>query len=116
MGGMTRPTPRRLDPDELSRQLEDLPDVRHEAGQGLVLSVRAPSFAEAIRLVQLVADDAEQLDHHPDIDIRWRTVRFALTTHSAGGVTQLDIELAHLVVRAAEQVGAEPVPPRSNDT
>jgi len=104
---MTRPTSRLLDREELERQLGDLPGVRHEPGTGLVVELRAPSFPEAIRLVQLVADDAEQLDHHPDIDVRWRTVRFALTTHSAGGVTQLDVELAHLVLRSGEDVGAE---------
>jgi 4a-hydroxytetrahydrobiopterin dehydratase len=37
---------------------------------------------------------AEELDHHPDIDIRWRNLTFACATHSAGGVTARDIELA----------------------
>ena len=52
-----------------------------------------------------LADDgdaaAETMDHHPDIDIRWRTVSFALSTHSAGGLTQLDIELAHQISQEA---------------
>jgi len=42
-----------------------------------------------------VAEHAEAQDHHPDIDIRWRTVTFALVTHSAGGITQNDIDMAH---------------------
>ena len=37
------------------------------------------------------------MDHHPDIDIRWRTLTFSLSTHSAGGLTQLDLELAHRI-------------------
>ena len=48
-----------------------------------------------------MAADAEAMDHHPDIDIRWRTVTFTLSTHSEGGLTQLDIELAHQIDTAA---------------
>ena len=44
-----------------------------------------------------VAADAEAMNHHPDIDIRWRTLHFTLSTHSEGGITQLDIELAHQI-------------------
>jgi 4a-hydroxytetrahydrobiopterin dehydratase len=54
----------------------------------------APSFLAAIELVNAVAVIAEELDHHPDIDIRWNKVSFALSTHSAGGITSLDFELA----------------------
>ena len=43
------------------------------------------------------AEIAEEMNHHPDMDIRWRTVTFSLATHSAGGVTQLDVELAHRI-------------------
>jgi 4a-hydroxytetrahydrobiopterin dehydratase len=46
------------------------------------------------------------MDHHPDIDIRWRTLRLTLSTHSAGGVTQLDIELAHQVHEVLSRLGA----------
>ncbi len=57
-------------------------------------TVELPSFPAAIVAVVDVAKIAEELDHHPDIDIRWRTVTFRLTTHSAGGVTESDIALA----------------------
>jgi 4a-hydroxytetrahydrobiopterin dehydratase len=60
----------------------------------IVASVTAGSFRAAVALVDRVAGVAEQLDHHPDIDIRWRTVSFRLSTHSAGGVTALDLDLA----------------------
>jgi 4a-hydroxytetrahydrobiopterin dehydratase len=46
------------------------------------------------------------MDHHPDIDIRWRTLHLTLSTHSAGGVTQLDIELAHRIDECCAQHGA----------
>ena len=40
---------------------------------------------------------AEAADHHPDLDLRWRTVRVALTTHDAGGLTGRDLALASAV-------------------
>ena len=46
------------------------------------------------------------MDHHPDIDIRWRTTTWSLSTHSEGGLTQLDIELAHRIAEAARRLGA----------
>ncbi len=59
--------------------------------------VEATSFPAAIDLVDRVALVAEEMDHHPDIDIRWRRVRFTLSTHDAGGVTRLDLDLAALI-------------------
>jgi 4a-hydroxytetrahydrobiopterin dehydratase len=56
--------------------------------------------------VDEVALEAEEMNHHPDIDIRWRTVHFALSTHSEGGLTQLDVELAHRISQAASRLGA----------
>jgi 4a-hydroxytetrahydrobiopterin dehydratase len=41
-----------------------------------------------------VAEHAEFVDHHPDIDIRWRTVTFVLVTHSEGGITDRDVQMA----------------------
>ncbi|MGH3578194.1 MAG: 4a-hydroxytetrahydrobiopterin dehydratase [Mycobacterium sp.] len=57
-------------------------------------SIQFPSFLAGIDAVRRVAEHAEAKDHHPDIDIRWRTVAFALVTHSAGGITQNDIDMA----------------------
>ncbi|HLV57794.1 MAG TPA: 4a-hydroxytetrahydrobiopterin dehydratase [Natronosporangium sp.] len=66
-----------------------------------------PSFPAAIAVVNQVADVAEELNHHPDIDIRWRTVTFRCATHSAGGVTSRDLDLAARIdeVLAAAGVG-----------
>ena len=44
-----------------------------------------------------IADVAEEMDHHPDIDLRWRTLHLTLVSHSAGGVTELDLELARRI-------------------
>jgi 4a-hydroxytetrahydrobiopterin dehydratase len=57
-------------------------------------TVQLPSFAEAIAFVNRIADLAEEANHHPDIDIRYRTVTVSWTTHSAGGITERDRELA----------------------
>jgi 4a-hydroxytetrahydrobiopterin dehydratase len=64
---------------------------------GIHRSITAASFPAAIQLVNEVAKVAEEMNHHPDIDIRWRTVHFRLSTHSLGGVTDLDIELARRI-------------------
>ncbi|MEU1751748.1 4a-hydroxytetrahydrobiopterin dehydratase [Micromonospora matsumotoense] len=61
---------------------------------GIGRTVRLGSFPDAIAVVDRVATVAEELDHHPDIDIRWRTLTFRCVTHSAGGVTHRDIVLA----------------------
>ena len=65
----------------------------HGDSSALERTVAAKDFPTAIKLVDHVALVAEELDHHPDMDIRWREVTFRCTTHSAGGVTGKDIEL-----------------------
>jgi 4a-hydroxytetrahydrobiopterin dehydratase len=59
--------------------------------------VQLASFPAAIAAVDRIAVVAEELDHHPDIDIRWRTLTFTVSTHSAGGVTHRDVELARRI-------------------
>jgi 4a-hydroxytetrahydrobiopterin dehydratase len=68
--------------------------------------VSAPDFPTAIRIVDDIAVIAEELNHHPDIDIRWRKLRFTLSTHSAGGVTQYDLTLARRIDEVASKHGA----------
>ena len=51
-------------------------------------------FPAAMKFVNAVADNAEQIQHHPDVDIRWNKVTLALTTHDAGGLTEKDFALA----------------------
>lgn len=53
-----------------------------------------PSFPDAIAFVTRVGFLAEKADHHPDLDVRWRKVRVALSTHSEGGITDKDVALA----------------------
>jgi len=65
-------------------------EVRDSA---LVRSVTVPSFADGIALVAAVAAVADEVDHHPDIDIRWTTITFRLSSHSAGGITDRDADM-----------------------
>jgi 4a-hydroxytetrahydrobiopterin dehydratase len=65
----------------------------HGDTSSLERTVTAVDFPTAIGWVDAVAALAERLDHHPDIDIRWRTVTFRCSTHSSGGVTGKDIDL-----------------------
>ena len=84
---------RLLDADEITRQLADLPGWTGDTAN-LSHRVTAPTFVAAIRIVDEVAEVAEEMDHHPDIDIRWRIVRIALTTHDDGGLSAKDFALA----------------------
>ena len=54
-------------------------------------------FPAAIEFVVRLARDAEEMNHHPDIDIRWNKVKLVLSTHSAGGLTDLDFLLARKI-------------------
>jgi 4a-hydroxytetrahydrobiopterin dehydratase len=96
---------RRLDHEEIARQLADLPGWVGD-GAGLVRSYSFPEFLVGIRAVDEIAVVAEAMNHHPDLDIRWRTLHVGLSTHDAGGVTQLDIELAHRIHEIATAHGA----------
>ncbi len=60
----------------------------------LVKVVRRHDFADALRYVNEVGALAEASGHHPDVDIRWDTVTLRLSTHSLGGITDADVELA----------------------
>ena len=73
-----------------------------QRGNSITRSVKAASFLAGIDLVRRVAEAAENADHHPDIDIRWRTLTFTLSTHSAGGLTVKDLDLAGRIDRLAE--------------
>ncbi len=90
------PRPPRLTDDELSAALRELPRWTGD-GAGLRRSVELPGFRDAVAAIVAIADVAEELDHHPDVDLRWRTLHLGLVTHSAGGVTELDLELARRI-------------------
>ena len=85
-----------LDDERLNSWLADHPAWTRE-GDAIARNVESATFPAAIDLVRQVAEAAEEADHHPDMDIRWRTVRFVLSTHSAGGLTEKDLAMAEQI-------------------
>jgi 4a-hydroxytetrahydrobiopterin dehydratase len=65
-----------------------------EQENALVREFELPSFPAAISFVDRLAELAESENHHPDIDIRYRKVTVRWTTHSEGGITEKDREMA----------------------
>jgi 4a-hydroxytetrahydrobiopterin dehydratase len=90
-----------MTPEEADAALAGLDWERR--GQELVKVVRRGDFARALAFVNAVGELAEAADHHPDIDIRWDTVTLRLSTHSAGGLTRRDFDLAAEIDRLLQQ-------------
>ena len=88
--------PERLTADEVAAALQGLPRWSGDT-DGLRRTVELPTFRDAVTSITRIADVAEELDHHPDIDLRWRTLHLAVVTHSSGGVTGNDVELARRI-------------------
>jgi 4a-hydroxytetrahydrobiopterin dehydratase len=66
-------------------------------GETLVKTFTFERFADGIAFVDRVARAADEMDHHPDIDIRYTKVTMTLSTHDAGGITQRDLDLAQKI-------------------
>ncbi|HRJ71894.1 MAG TPA: 4a-hydroxytetrahydrobiopterin dehydratase [Terrimicrobiaceae bacterium] len=71
-------------------------------GSEICREIRFAGFPAAMRFVNAIAEAAEAANHHPDIDIRWSTVRLALSTHSQGGLTDRDFAMARTIDALAE--------------
>lgn len=92
-----------LSEQEITDRLADLPEWhRHDADgvAAIAATFEFTDFADALAFVNQVGHEAEQLNHHPDIDIRWNKVTLVQTSHSAGGLTAADFDLAHRVAAA----------------
>ena len=81
---------------DINTHLAELDGWSGDTG-GITRTAKLPTFVAAIGVVDRVATVAEEMDHHPDIDVRWRTLTFVCATHSAGGVTIKDIDLARRI-------------------
>ena len=66
-------------------------------GDVLTKTYTFDKFASGIAFVDRVAAAADQMDHHPDIDIRYTKITMTLSTHDAGGITQADLDLAQKI-------------------
>lgn len=85
---MNRPDPWRS--DDVDRSLEGT--LWRREGTSLVYERECASFVDAIAFVNQVAELAEAENHHPDIEISWRTVRLRLTTHQINGLSMRDAQ------------------------
>ncbi|MBN1827451.1 MAG: 4a-hydroxytetrahydrobiopterin dehydratase [Candidatus Eisenbacteria bacterium] len=81
---------------EIKRMIAELPAWKKN-GKELTRTVEFPQYLVAIDFVHLVAEIAEQMNHHPDIEISHSRVTLHCTTHSAKGITARDVELAQKV-------------------
>jgi 4a-hydroxytetrahydrobiopterin dehydratase len=98
---MAERTPaRRMEDEDIAMALGDLDGWQRE-GDALVRTYQFSRFMDGIAFVNGVAAAAEEMDHHPDLDVRYTRIRVALSTHSAGGITELDVELARRIDAAA---------------
>ncbi len=89
----------KLNDAEIAQQLKTLVGWTRD-GDAIRKSFSFGKFADGIRFVDRVAAQADALDHHPDIDIRYTTITMVLSTHSAGGLTRKDFELAARIEQA----------------
>ena len=82
-----------LTPEKIKAALPSIKDWKKQSAS-ITRTYQFKDFAQAMEFVNEVAALAEEANHHPDIDIRWNKVTLVLTTHSEGGLTQNDFDLA----------------------
>lgn len=97
-----------LGPEEVQSALGTRPGWAGDTGR-ISRTVAFPSFPAAIAAVDRVAVVAEEINHHPDMDIRWRNVTFHCVTHYAGGVTARDLDLAARIDEIVAAAGGQDV-------
>ncbi len=88
----------KLSESEIAAMLAEHPewDLDSESG-AIVRNLEFPTFADAIAFIDCIAPIADEHDHHPDIDIRYRRLRVALMSHDVGGLTSRDRRMARLI-------------------
>ncbi len=96
----------RLRESEVAELLGALTDWELDPESGaIVRHLEFPTFADAIQFVNRVAQDADDHDHHPDIDIRYRRLKVALISHDVGGLTKRDSRMARLIDEQVRRSG-----------
>ena len=92
--------PQLLSADEIDSVLAERPGWTGSPA-GLERTIEFADFLTAVRFIDELAPHCERLDHHPDLTLSWRRVGLTLSTHSAGGVTAKDVELAGVIDEVA---------------
>ncbi len=82
--------------DDIATALEGLPGWER-SGDQIAKEYGFDGFPDAVAFVVRIAYEAEAANHHPDLDIRYNQVTVALSTHSEGGVTVKDVDLARTI-------------------
>jgi len=82
-----------LDDSEVEERLASL-DGWQRAGEAIEKRFKRGDFVGAVEFVQRLVAPAEEMNHHPDVAISWDTVTVTIATHSEGGLTAADFELA----------------------
>jgi 4a-hydroxytetrahydrobiopterin dehydratase len=82
-----------LSDDEIKQQLSSLAGW-DRSGDEIVREFDRGDFVGSVRFAEAIVEPAEELGHHPDLEISWATVRVRISTHSEGGLTAADFELA----------------------
>ena len=95
-----KPSTTKLSASEIAAQLKSLPSWRLENG-AIVREYTTDGWPTTLMLVNAIGFYAEAADHHPDLAVSWGKVQVKLWTHSAGGVTASDVELARLIEETA---------------
>jgi 4a-hydroxytetrahydrobiopterin dehydratase len=82
-----------LDDEAIEARLEELEDWERE-GDAIAKTFQLADFVGSVEFIKLVVVPAEDMNHHPDLNVSWNEVRVTITTHAAGGLTENDFELA----------------------
>lgn len=93
-----------LDDDTIRAALEKLPGWERDGDQ-IVRFAKLDDFVAAIGVINRVAEDAEEVQHHPDMDIRYNSLKFKLSTHSEGGLTAKDTDFAARINQRVADAG-----------
>jgi len=88
--------PKLLTDSEIKSRLKELDGWKHER-KFITKTFEFDHFMDAIAFVNEVAEAAEREEHHPDMNIRYTTVKLSIQTHSEGGVTEWDVDLARAI-------------------
>ncbi len=90
--------PKVLSESEIKSRLRELKGWKHE-GDFIAKTFEFEAFLDGIHFIDRLARVAEEKEHHPDIQVRYTTVKLLIQTHSAGGVTRKDFDLAASIER-----------------
>jgi 4a-hydroxytetrahydrobiopterin dehydratase len=91
-----------LDASEIKEEMKRIPEWDLLKNKSIERTFEFDEFMQAMDFVNGIADIAEEEEHHPDIDIRFNKVRLILSTHSEGGLTETDFDVAEKIDTLAE--------------